>query len=149
VTAYDFLHLISRFIHIGSVILFLGGVVYARQILVPTLNYLPEDIRKKSAAATQSRYRGTFYTLLTLIVLSGLYNFFSGPKHTPTYQMWIGIKFLLVAHILASGILYATSPYGDVTVEGKSKRRLLSIIVSGIIVVFISAYLRSLTQRGL
>ena len=129
-------------------ILLLGGVVYARQVMVPTLNALPEDVRKRTARDTQDRYRTTLFTLLILIVGSGLYNFFTGPKHGETYQIWFGIKILLVAHILSSAILWATSPYGDVTVDGRSKRRLLSIAISGLIVVFISAYLRSLTQRG-
>jgi hypothetical protein len=34
-------------------------------------------------------------------------------------------------------------------VAGKSKRRLVGIAISGLIVVLISAYLRSLTLRGL
>lgn len=148
----DFLlHLLSRFVHIGSVIVFLGGVIYARLVLVPVLNTLPEDIRMQSAAGTQIRYRTTLFALLALIVVSGLYNFLSyaGPKHGQAYQIWFGIKMLLVAHMLASAILWATSPYGDVTVAGKSKHRLVSIAISGLIVVFISAYLRSLTLSGL
>lgn len=148
----DFLlHLLSRFIHIGSVIVFLGGVVYARQVLVPVLDTLPEDMRMQSAAGAQMRYRSTLFGLLILIVASGLYNFFSytGPKHGQAYQIWFGIKILLVAHILTSAILWATTPYGDVTVAGKSKHRLLSIAISGLIVVAISAYLRSLTLSGL
>ena len=144
-----FVHLISRFVHITSVILFLGGVFYARQVLVPVLNVLPEDTRMSSAAGAQLRFRTVLWTLLILIVGSGLYNLLAGPKHTPTYHMWFGIKMLLVAHILATAILWGTSPYGDVTVAGKSKHRLASMTVSGLIVVAISAYLRSLTQRGL
>jgi hypothetical protein len=151
VTPDFFLHLLSRFIHIGCVIMFLGGVIYARQVLVPVLNTLPEDVRMQSAAGTQIRYRTTLFVLLALIVLSGLYNFFSyaGPKHGEAYQIWFGIKMLFVAHICASAILWATSPYGDVTVAGKSKHRLTSIAISGLIVVLISAYLRSLTLSGL
>ena len=131
--------------------MFLGGVIYARQVLVPVLNTLPEDVRMQSAAGTQMRYRSTLFVLLTLIVVSGLYNFLSyaGPKHGQAYQIWFGIKMLLVAHILATAILWATSPYGDVTVAGKSKRRLISLAISGLIVVLISAYLRSLTLSGL
>ena len=144
-----FVHVLFRFVHIASVILLLGGVIYARQALVPTLNTLPEDIRKRAATDVQERYRTTLFVLLILIVGSGLYNFVTGPKHGHTYQIWFGIKMLLVAHIVAAAILWATSPYGDVTVDGRSKQRLLSIAVSGLIVVFISAYLRSLTQRGL
>jgi hypothetical protein len=149
VTLDVFVHVLLRFIHIASVILLLGGVVYARQTLVPTLHALPEDIRKRAARDAQERYRTTLFVLLILIVGSGLYNFFTGPKHGQSYQIWFGVKMLLVAHIVASAILWATSPYGDVTVDGRSKRRSLSIAVSGLIVVFISAYLRSLTQRGL
>lgn len=140
-----FLHLVSRFVHIGSVVLFLGGVAYARQVLVPVLTALPEDVRTKAALDSQQRFRVTLYTLLALIVCSGLYNFltYSGPKHTAAYHMWFGIKFLLVLHLLATAILWSTS-----TLE-KARRRLLSLTVSGFIVVLISAYLRSLSQRGL
>jgi hypothetical protein len=145
------LHLISRFIHIFSVILFLGGVVYSRQVLRPLLNGLPEDLRMQAAAGAQLHHRKTLYTLLGLIVLSGFYNFltYAGPKHIQSYQIFFGIKMLLVAHMLSSAILWATSPYGDITIAGKGKHRLLSIAIVGCIVVLISAYLRSLTLQGL
>lgn len=86
-----------------------------------------------------------------LIVLSGLYNFlsYSGPKHTSSYHMWFGIKILLVLHVLTTAILWGTSPYSGETSLGKSNRRLLSMVISGFLIVFISAYLRSLSQRGL
>lgn len=145
------IHLFARFIHIFSVILLLGGVIYARLVLVPVLNVLPENLRMQAAAGAQLRFRGTLYSLLGLILLSGLYNFltYAGPKHGQTYQIWFGVKMLLMAHIFAAAILWSTSPYGDVEIAGKSKRRLLSISISGVVVVLISAYLRSLTQRGL
>jgi len=69
------LHTLARFIHISSVILLLGGIVYARQVLVPVLNVLPEDKRMQAAAGSQLRYRTTLFSLLALIVISGLYNF--------------------------------------------------------------------------
>ena len=116
---------------------------------MPVLNSLPEDLRMQSAAGAQLRYRRILFVLLALIVGSGLFNFLAGPKHGETYQIWFGIKMLFVAHILSAAILWASSPYGDVKIAGTSKRRLLSVAISGIIVVFISAWLRSLSQRGL
>ena len=147
-TVSIFVHWLSRFVHVGSVVLFLGGVFYARQVLVPVLDKLPEDTRMSSAAGAQMRFRAVLWTLLALIVASGTYNLLAGPKHTAIYQAWFGVKILFVLHILASAILWGTSPYGDVLIAGKSKHRLLSIAISGLIVVAISAYLRSLTQRG-
>ncbi len=145
------IHLLFRFIHIGSVIMLLGGVFYARQVLVPAFNLLPSELRMQSAVAAQARWRTTLFLLLILIVGSGLYNFFAytGPKHTATYQMWFGIKILLVAHICATAILSATSNYGDVAVEGKGKHRLVSVTIAGFVVVLISSYLRSLSLRGM
>jgi uncharacterized membrane protein len=135
--------------HIISVVIFLGGVIYSARVLVPVLNSFPEDLRVEAASRAQIRFRKRLFVVFGLIIISGLYNFLAGPKHGELYQIWFGIKMLLVAHILAAGILWATSPYGDVTIGGKSKHRLLSICISGLIVVFISAYLRYLTQHGL
>ena len=141
------LRVISRFIHIISAIFLLGGVFYARRVLTPVLNVLPEDRRMQVAAGAQLRFRATLFTLVGLSLLSGVYNFLQNP-HSRQYHIAFGIKMLAVLHIYATAILWATSPYGDVDFAGKGKRRLLSITIAGMIVVFISAYLRSLTQRG-
>ncbi len=140
------LHLLARFLHVGSVIVLLGGVFYARQVLVPTLSRLPEDQRSSAFAFSQKQFGGVLWTLLILILLSGFYNFFTyaGPKHTSTYQMWFGIKMLLVLHVAATAILWATSLKAE-----KVSRRLLSLSISGFAIVLISAYLRSLSQRGM
>ena len=143
------LHIIVRFIHISSVILLLGGIFYAWQVSGPLLNTLPENLRVELATASQLRFRGPLFTLVALIVGSGLYNFLTGPHHGREYQIWIGIKMLLVLHIAAVSIIWVTSPHGDVTVGGKSKRRLVSLGIVGLVIVAISAYLRSLTLRGL
>jgi hypothetical protein len=149
VTPDILLHIVSRFIHISSVVILIGGLFYARQVLLPVLNALPDELRGEAAAVTQQRFRNPLFVLLALIVGSGLYNFLTGPHHGTAYQAWFGVKMLLVLHIAAAAILWATSPYGDVATAGKSKRRLLGLLISGLLVIAISAYLRSLTLRGL
>ena len=141
------LHVLSRFIHILSAILLLGGAFYARRVLTPVLNVLPEDKRMQAAAGAQLRYRATLFIFVALSLLSGAYNFLLTP-HSRQYQIAFGIKMLFVLHIYATLILWATSPYGDVAFAGKHKRKLLSITIAGVIVVLISAYLRSLSMPG-
>lgn len=136
-----------RFIHILSAILLLGGAFYARFVLNPVLTVLPEDKRMQVAAGAQLRFRSVLFTLVALSLLSGIYNFLRVP-HSRTYHIAFGIKMLAVLHIYATTILWATSPYGDVEVAGKGKRRAIGIVVAGTIVVLISAYLRSLSMPG-
>lgn len=101
----------------------------------------------QAAAGAQLRYRTILFTLVALSLLSGIYNFLKVP-HSHIYHIAFGFKMLLVLHIYATVVLWATSPYGDVTIAGKNKRRVLSISVAGVIVVLISAYLRSLSMPG-
>jgi uncharacterized membrane protein len=143
----NLLHVFARFIHILSAIMLLGGAFYARRVLTPVLNTLPEDQRMQAAAGAQLRYRTTLFLFVALSLLSGLYNFLQVP-HSQQYQIAFGIKMLAVLHIYATLILWATSPYGDVNFAGKSKRRLLSISIAGVIVILVSAYLRSLSMPG-
>jgi uncharacterized membrane protein len=141
------LHVFARFLHIICAIFLLGGCFYARQVLTPVLNILPEDKRMQAAAGAQLRYRVLLFTLIALSLLSGVYNFVQVP-HSRLYHMAFGIKMLAVLHIYATAVLWATSPYGDVNFAGKGKHRLLSITIAGVIVVLISAYLRSLSMPG-
>ncbi|MGA8598864.1 MAG: hypothetical protein WB676_29445 [Bryobacteraceae bacterium] len=143
--------IVVRFLHIGSVAGLVGGALYARLAVVPALNALPAAERAQSARTAQEKFRGILFTLLLLVVASGLYNGFGpgAPVHGRQWQIWFGIKMLFVLHILATAILWATSPYGDIAVEGKGKRRLLSLVISGFITIFIGDYLRYLTSNGL
>jgi len=144
-----FLAVLMRFLHIGSVVGLIGGAIYSRSVLTPVLNALPEPERARAAEGAQARFRTPLFVLLALIILSGIYNFLAGPHHSQQWQIWFGIKMLLVLHILAAAILWATSPYGDVTVGGKGKRRLASVSISGLLVILIGAYLHYLTGQGL
>jgi hypothetical protein len=141
------LSVVSRFLHIISAILLLGGAVYAHRVLTPVLNVLPEDQRMPAAAGAQLRYRTMLFSLVAISLLSGVYNFLKVP-HSRLYQMAFGIKMLAVLHIYATVVLWATSPYGDANFAGKHKRRALSIAIAGVVVVLISAYLRALSMPG-
>lgn len=139
---------LMRFLHIGSVAALVGSAIYGRLVLTPVLNSLPEAERVQAAGNAQNRFRTVVYVLLALLICSGVYNYLSAPHHSSAWQMWFGIKMLAVLHILATSVLWAVSPYGDAIVQGKGKRRLASLIVSGLVAILISNYLRYLTLHG-
>jgi hypothetical protein len=144
-----FVHILMRFVHVGSVVTLVGAILYARLVLTPVLNELPDAARAAAASSAQAKFRQTVYILLVLIIGSGTYNLITAAHHTAAWQMWFGIKMLLVLHIAAASILWALSPHGDVAVGGKGKRRLAGLAISGLLVILISNYLRWLSLQGM
>jgi hypothetical protein len=112
------LHLGMRWLHVASVVVLLGGIFYAR--------FAVGDLAQG--------FKPMAYAAIGGILISGTYNFLSKQAYPPHYHMWFGIKILLVLHIFAATILY----------RGKT-RALTGIVISGAIVLGISAWLRWLS----
>ena len=104
-----------RWLHFASIALLLGGVFYAR--------FAVGDLSQG--------FRPMAYAAIGGILISGTYNFLSKQVIPPHYHMWFGIKILLVLHIFAATILYRGKP-----------RALTGIVISGVIVIAISSWLR-------
>ena len=132
------LAVLMRWIHIASVVTLIGGFIFARYAMAPALVALPDAERRNVGNRVVAGFRPLLYTVLVTILGSGLYNYLTKPSYPPHYHIWIGIKFLLVLHIFAVAILYA-KPDAD---EAKRNRWISGIVVSGLIVIAISAYLR-------
>ena len=124
---------LSRWLHIASVIILLGGIFYAR------LAY-----SSGGGQALAPAFRPAIWFALAALIVSGLYNFFSKASFPPHYHMWFGIKMLLALHIIAA-LLLLTRPGGD---EAKRARSMTGIVISGALVVAVSAWLRWISLHG-
>ena len=130
-----------RWVHILSAITILGGFVYARFVVAPALASYPTAEAATLSNRTVNQFRPILYTAILAILVSGLYNYLTKPAYPPHYHMVIGIKFLVVLHIFATSVLY-TIPNAN---EGNRLRRLTWLVISGAIVLAISADLRWMT----
>ncbi|MEO7145505.1 MAG: hypothetical protein ABI165_18565 [Bryobacteraceae bacterium] len=119
---------LMRWLHISSVVVLLGGIFYAR------LAYAGGG----GVEALSPRFRPVIWGTLVTLIGSGLYNFFSKTSYPPHYQMWFGIKMLLVLHIVAA-LLLLTKPGVN---DAKRLRSMTGIIISGAAVVAVSGWLR-------
>ncbi len=137
-TVHAVLAILIRWIHIASVVALIGGFLFARIALAPALHALPEDERQAAGMRAVAGFRPVIYTVILTIFASGVYNYVTGLRHPPVYLAWFGLKLLFVAHIFAVAILYALR---DVD-EDKRQRWVTGIVISGLIVIGISAYLR-------
>jgi len=133
--------LLMRWTHVISVIVLLGGFVYARLVLAPALASLAGTERRALGDQAAARFRPILITVVCTILGSGLYNYLTKTSYPSGYHMWMGIKLLLVLHVFATALLYAGAG-GD---EAKRNRRATGIIISGVAIVLISGWLRYLS----
>ena len=112
------LPVVLRWLHIASMAVLLGGVFYA----VAVVGDLAPGFKRVA------------YIAIGGILVSGIINFLRRSSFPPHYHAWFGIKFLLALHIFAAILMY----------RGK-KRALVGVVISGALVLAISAYLRLLS----
>ena len=132
----DFLIILMRWLHIFSMMALIGGFYYWRFVLVPALESIAPAVRDQISAAAASRFKPIVMTSVAGLVISGTYNLLTNPGHTPRYHMMFGIKILLALHVFAVAFLI-TKP-----VNPRRSRMLTGAILSGLIILVISAYLR-------
>jgi hypothetical protein len=121
------LGVLSRWLHVSAVIVLLGGVFYARTAYTAG-----------GSPALAPSFRPAIWFSLAALIASGLYNFLTKASFPPHYHMWFGIKMLLALHVIAALLLLSGAGGGD----AKRLRSMTGILVSGALVVAVSAWLR-------
>jgi putative copper export protein len=130
------LNVVMRWLHISSVAVLIGGMLYARWMMQPGLEVLAQEARDAAAEQSAARFRPFVLGAIASLLISGLYNIVTNPGHTLYYHLLLGLKLLLVAHIFAVAIL-AMRPGSQ-----RRARLMAGGAISGLFVILISAYLR-------
>ncbi len=153
-----FLPALIQWLHVGLVVLLIGGFFFLRVILLPSTKVLPENQQSKLLEAAFRRFRVTIWVALVTILLSGVYNFIAFMKSTRAaawesiepaqdpslYILVLGVKLFIVFLIFTFGILM-TFPYPVFAPIQKRPASWLNLtLVLGLIVIFLSAFLRRL-----
>jgi uncharacterized membrane protein len=132
-----------RWIHIASVVTLIGGFIYARFVLAPALASAAPAERNSLTAAAQSAFRPLLFVVIATVLISGIYNYATKASYPPGYHMWMGIKLLLVLHVVSAAILDSTRAPNP----AKSSRTALGIVITGLLAIAIADYLRYLSLR--
>lgn len=154
-----FLPALIQWIHVGSVVLLIGGFFFLRVVLLPSTKVLPEDQRPKLVDAAFRRFRVVIWSALLTILFSGVYNFIAYLRSTgsfsqdpdaepvenlSTYILVLGVKLFIVFIIFTFGVLL-TFPYPVFAPIQKRPAPWLNLtLILGLIVIFLSALLRRL-----
>ena len=132
----DALFVLMRWLHFTSMATLVGGILYGRLVMTSSLTTLSPDARDAFAGRAASRYRPLVLASVIGLIVSGTYNLLTNPGHTPKYHMLLGIKLMLVLHVFAVAFL-VTQP-----VNPRRARMMTGTLISGLIILAISAYLR-------
>lgn len=138
--------LVSRWIHLLSVIVAVGGTFFMRLVLAPSAkSSLDEATHKRLLTAVISRWRLVVHSCVGLLLLTGTYNMIIAIRTgvSPAYHSLLGVKLILALAIFFFAIMLTSSR----ELEWVNRRRgtwLALVIAMGIGVVMISGILKNM-----
>ena len=142
-----------QWIHVGSVVLMIGGFFFFRVVFLPIANRSSNPAALISSALR--RFGGIVWTALLTVLISGLYNFITFFRTARAdsavnplasdyslYILVLGIK-LFIVFLIFTFAIFLTFPYPVFEVYQKRPAPWLNLtVILGLIVIFLSAYLR-------
>lgn len=138
--------ILSRWVHVGTAIVVVGGSVFMRFVLMPAAEQLPDDQHKALRERVIGTWRKFVMIGILLFLLSGFYNYIAVaiPTHKGQgpYHMLMGIKILLafVVFFFASALVGRSK--GLQPIRDNAKRWLAVTVLLAFIVVAIGGYLK-------
>lgn len=142
----EVVNVLSRWVHIGTAIVVLGGTVFLRYVLAPAAEALPESEHNALRERVMKRWRIIVHAGVVLFLLSGFYNYLvvAVPNHhgDGLYHALMGCKIILafVVFFLAEALVGRAARFEGLRRE--RKRWLQLLIILAFIVVFIAGYLK-------
>src|ERR1700722_11130951 len=142
----EILNVASRWLHIATAIVVLGGTVFMSLVLLPAAESLPRAEHDALRANVVARWKKFVMGGIALFLLSGFYNYLvvSAPKHKGdgAYHGLMGTKIILafIVFFLAS-VLVGRSARFEPLRRDRKKWLLITILVA-FVIVLISSYLR-------
>jgi uncharacterized membrane protein len=142
----EILNVASRWLHIATAIVVVGGTVFLRFVLMPAAEQLPQAEHDRLRDLTMRRWRIVVTAGIALFLLSGFYNYVavSIPRHHGDwlYHSLMGIKILLAFGVffLASVLVGRSARFERV--RQARKKWLLLLIAAAFLIVLIADYLK-------
>jgi uncharacterized membrane protein len=122
-----------RWIHIASMTTLLGGIIFWRLVLARAGE---EAKRGPLVERLAAAFRPLVFASIIGLLASGFVNYLLAPGHTKFYHMLFGIKLLLALHVFAVAIIMVQPN------NPRRTRLATGTMISGLIILFISAWLR-------
>lgn len=140
---------ISRWLHVGSAIVLLGGSLFVLLVLMPAAAQLPDSQRKELHERVMGRWRRIVAAAIGLLLLTGLYNYIvvaipaqRASETRGLYHGLMGTKILLslAVFFLASALTGRAQAFEKM--RANARTWMVVAVLLGASVVAIGSYLR-------
>ena len=142
----DVLSLLSRWTHVGTAIVLVGGTCFLRFVLAPAAAQLPDAEHQKLKELVMGTWKKFVHAGIALFLASGFYNYLvvQAPNHKgdKLYHALMGVKILLALGIFffASALVGRSKSFEGMRKNAKLWQ--LVILILAAIIVGISGYLK-------
>ncbi|MBI1917010.1 MAG: hypothetical protein HYS12_20060 [Planctomycetes bacterium] len=140
------LNTFSRWLHVGTAIVLLGGVVFLRFVVLPAAERLTSEASEVLCDHVRATWKLFVHAGVALLLVSGLYNYLAvlAPLHKGDglYHSLMGTKILvaLAVFFLVEALVGRAAAFEGL--RQKSKMWLGIVILLGALIVAISGFLK-------
>ena len=138
----DVIQIISRWTHIGTAIVLVGGTCFLRFVLAPAAAQLPEAEHVKLKELVMNRWKKFVHIGIALFIVSGFYNFLvvQIPKHRGqggAYHALMGVKILLAFAIFffASALVGRSKSFDGMRKNAKFWQLVIILLAAAIVAI--------------
>jgi uncharacterized membrane protein len=148
--AQFWVNVLSRWLHVASAVVGIGGVVFLRVALMPAMAAQEASVREAAMGPVVRRFKIIVHSAIGLLLLTGTYNLLVVlPKvrtltYHSLYHSILGTKILLALVLFGIALAVLSSPpaFGNMQ---KSPRGWVTVLVAlGFVILLLSAILRRL-----
>ncbi len=138
---------LSQWLHLGAATAAVGGVLYARVVLMHSLRALPAEERTMVLKTAARRFNPILWTAIGVLLATGLYNVaLAADVHggDPVYWRLLGLKVMLALALfgLALGLTLPSPAFA--ALQKRRPQLLVLNLALAAVVLYLSAALRRL-----
>ncbi len=132
-----------QWVHVGAAVIGVGGMGFLVIVLLPSLRVLNAEQRDQLAQAVMGRFRWVSWTVIVLLLASGLYNvMLVWEAPWGTYWRLLTVKVILALVVFAIS-LALTLPFNFLEWFRARRRLWLTLAFAlALFIILVSAYLR-------
>lgn len=142
----DLIPLLSRWVHVGTTIVLVGGSVFMRFVLSPAARVLPDAEHKKLRENVVGTWKRFVHVGILLFLISGLYNYLAVtlPNHKgdSPYHALMGTKILLALAVFFIASALVGKSAGLQKIRDKRNTWLAILVVLATVIVGIAGFLK-------